>query len=301
MVKYKTALLFQPDRQDLVELRQKANHSKWVLDACGEQQPDGSWGRFHTQDSSLKRKYPVTQNALPRLQYLAMKRGDPVIDKACNYMEHLLDDLSLWPDAWEGNKWFKPAVPLFIVSQLAMFGSSNPTYDAVCNTWLAILEASFEGEEYSAQKCNAIAQQLLGVDIHEKNIGLSAKNNILLFACISDRISKELQAKYLKWLHHMPEMIHYCNTTLKRQINLIDNLNDLCNYLKVMLHLSPFGAFKDEFAFEIDWLLAQRDEDGLWDLGNKAGVDKLSDHWRSDINRKIDHTVFVLEILKDVL
>ena len=50
-------------------------------------------------------------------------------------MENMLSDLSLWPDAWEGNKWFKPAVPLFITSRLALFNSENPHYIENCLKW----------------------------------------------------------------------------------------------------------------------------------------------------------------------
>lgn len=165
------------------DFRQQAIKSKWVMEIGAEQKPDGSWGRFHTQNSSLKQKYPTTENALIRLNYLAMRRGDTVVDKACVYMEALLNDLSSWPDAWEGNKWFKPGVPLFIASKLAMFGSECGIYLETCGKWLDVLVKSFENDEYCSKRTNKISEQLFGVDIHDNYVQRKFTDICILCCC----------------------------------------------------------------------------------------------------------------------
>jgi len=278
------------------DFREKAERSKWVNEVNKEQKPNGSWGRFHSQDSNVKQKYSTTENAILRLKYLAMGRGNNIIDKACNYMEELLSDLSLWPDAWEKNKWFKLAVPLFIASKLTMFGSNHPNFIKVCEIWVKILRSSFASNNYNGKDTDLIAQEYIGVQIEGSYIGLNSINNILLFSYNTNLIPVEIQMKYIKWLHYNPNNICYTSISLNNNLNELSG-NKLYDYLRIMTLLSKFKGYADEFSHEIKWLENQCGNDGYWDFGNKINNNlKLSDNWRLEMNRKMDHTIFVLSV-----
>jgi len=276
------------------DFSEKAEKSKWVNDIKKEQKPNGSWGRFHSQDSSAKQKYPTTENAVLLLKYLAIGRGNNIIESACNYMEKLLSDLSLWPDAWEKNKWFKLAVPLFIASKLTMFGSNHPDFMEVCKIWVKILKSSFASNKYNGKETDFIALENIGVQIDGSYIGLNSINSILLFSYNTNLIPVEIQMKYIKWLHYNPNNICYTATSLNKNLNELSG-NKLYDYLRIMMLLSKFNGYADEFSHEIKWLENQCGKDGYWDFGNKINSNlKLSDNWRLEMNRKIDNTIFVL-------
>ncbi|WP_440897009.1 hypothetical protein ACS127_03130 [Amphibacillus sp. Q70] len=304
VVKYKIVTNFRSNDSNpeiMMDLRRKVNCSKWVQDIKNEQHCDGGWGRFHSQDSKVKQKYKTTESAVLYLYALGLKRGDEIIDKACIHMENMISDLSLWPDAWEKNKWFKPAVPLFIISRLALFNSENPHYTENCLKWIYILQNSFQNGLYDGSQVDRISKRVLGVNIHGKYIGLNSINNIILFAHIKDKIPVDIQRRYLQWLHCYPETIFYTNTRLYEKPERIKNTKELSSWIHTMRIVSLFDGFYEEFNDEIEWLINRQGEDDLWDFGTALSSYKLSDNWRSNLNKKIDHTTYVLEILYNAL
>ena len=219
-------------------MNKKERLLKKLLD---EQQQDGSFGRFHTMNSKVKQKISTTQAAAWLMYENAFTRNDDICNKTCLYMERLLNDLSLWPDVWEKNKWCKPGVPLFIVSSLALFGSEDKKYKEICNVWIDLLVSTFETGEYSKDNVDAAAKDLLGVEIDGSYIGLHCLNNLALYACNVDTISLDVQKAYIKWLHNYDGMIGYTNIRP-------GSLSDMPGSIKVISLLSKFYGFKDEFS-----------------------------------------------------
>jgi hypothetical protein len=205
-----------------------------------EQHSNGSFGRFHTMNSKLKQKIPTTQAAAWLMHENSLTRENEICNKTCLYMENLLNDLSQWPDAWEGNKWFKPAVPLFIASSLALFGSEDKQYRDVCNIWINILISAFETDLYLKDRLNAISKEFLGVEIDGSYIGLHSLNNLTLYAFNVDNIPLDIQKSYLKWVHNYDRVITYTNTRL-------DNFTKSAGPPRIMSLLSRFNGYVDEF------------------------------------------------------
>ena len=211
--------------------------TKKLLD---EQRPDGSFGRFHTMDSKLKQKIPTTQAAAWLMHENSFTRDNDMCNKMCHYMERLINDLSQWPDAWEKNKWFKPAVPLFIASTLALFGSEDEGYIGVCDLWIELLIVAFEAGSYSPDKTNAQSNRSLGVEIDGSYLGLHSLNHLALYACNTRKIPAAVQRSYLKWLHHFDGTIAYTNTRL-------DTFPASGADTRVLTLLSKFEGFGEEF------------------------------------------------------
>ena len=215
-------------------------HERIIKKLVDEQRPDGSFGRFHTMNSKLKQKIPTTQAAAWIMYENLLTRNNEICNKTCLYMERLLNDLTQWPDAWEGNKYFKPAVPLFITSSLSLFGSGDEQYKAVCNIWVNILISAFETGEYSKEKMNVTSKESLGVEIDGSYIGLHGLNNLALYAFNTKFIPFEIQKAYLKWLHDYDGVITYTNTRL-------DNLSINSGADKIISLLSKFHGYTNEF------------------------------------------------------
>jgi len=286
------------DAQRKVIAKNAAN-SKKVLALQSEQWDDGSWGRFHTQNTKLKQKCRTTEMAAFVINWYGLPRGFQITDNLCAYMERLLEDLSLWPDAWEKNKWFKPAVPQFVASRLSLFGSNNNAYKNEVKKCVSILGHGFSNGEYSAEAVDIYASEMLGTPINGSYIGLNSINTISLFANNTDAISNELQSAYIKWLHDSTEKIGYLIISLSQFPDTLNNNSEIDNFLVSMQYLSQFCGFNEEYKKEIGWILSKQDKDGFWDFGDVFGGRKLSNQWRKDIDRKIDHTIFILGILNN--
>jgi len=205
-----------------------------------EQRSDGSFGRFHTMNSKLKQKISTTQSAAWIMYENSLTRDHDICNKTCLYMERLLNALTQWPDHWEKNRWYKPAVPLFIASSLALFGSDDHEYKEICHLWINLLVSAFETGVYSAGNLNAKARETLGVDIDSSYIGLHSINNLALYSFNAKRIPDDIQKSYLKWLHHYDGVIGYTTTRL-------DNTAQLSKNKRVLSLLSKFNGFEEEF------------------------------------------------------
>lgn len=70
----------------------KLRESKWYQQLEVEQWENGSWGRFHTQDtkSQIKQKFTTTESALRRARELALDKSDDIIYKALQLMERYI-------------------------------------------------------------------------------------------------------------------------------------------------------------------------------------------------------------------
>ncbi len=291
----------QASDREREEALQRALESKWVKELQAEQRADGSWGRFHTQDSKTQQKCETTERAAWRLRSLGIGHGAAIVDTLCAYMETLLNDLSLWPDAWEKNKPFRPAVPLFIASKLSIFGSEDQQFQAIRDQWISILNAGFSQGIYSRESADARATELLGIEIQKTYIALNGINNLLLFSNHADRIAGDVQRAYLKWLHELGDSIQYTSVSLSLPQEALVGTARMQDYLWVLGMVSRLHGFREEFSVELDWLRSRQGGDGLWDFGPKLTGFRLSDNWRKDIDRKIDQTLHVLTIFQNAM
>lgn len=215
-------------------------YERVIKNLMNEQQSNGSFGRFHTMDSKLKQKIPTTQAAAWIMYENEITRENEVCNKTCLYMENLLNDISQWPDSWEVNKWFKPAVPLYVASSLALFGSNNNSYKEVCTKWIDILISAFAKDMYSLNAINTKSKELLGVEIDGSYIGVHGLNNLTLFAFNVDKIPSTIQRLYIQWLHNYNGVISYTNIRP-------DSLSKNSESARVISLLSKFTGFDEEF------------------------------------------------------
>jgi hypothetical protein len=79
--------------------------SKWYIELASEQRDDGSWGRFHSQDSKIpKQKFATTEAALRRARGLSLSKDDPVVAKCIKLMERYVRGEETWSDNIEKHK-----------------------------------------------------------------------------------------------------------------------------------------------------------------------------------------------------
>ena len=271
------------------ELFEEFYNSKWFELLKANQLDDGGYGRFHSRNSKIRKKYPTTEIAVDSMKMLDIRRGNSLVDKLCDYMEKILKREIEWPDGFEKNKWYRPAQPLFVASKLSVFGSDCKEFIDIFNCWHTILKEAFEDGEYNKDRTNRISKELLGCEIDGSYIGLNSIYLIELLGNMQAEISDDLKENYLKWLHHNGKMIGYTSVILNQGFD-----NNFSELYKVYFLLSKFSCFKTEFKDVLNLLINKRNKDGFWNFGRNFSCQKLSDDWRSRDRMNIDHTIMAL-------
>ncbi len=135
-----------PDSPALRQAYGRVRESKWYLQLAGEQRPDGSWGRFHTQDTKdpVKRRFVTTEQALRRARELALDRADPMTARCIGLMERYIRGEQAWPDTMERHYGFEIAFRSLIAANLALFEPENPLVAAKRAACAALLARACE-------------------------------------------------------------------------------------------------------------------------------------------------------------
>jgi len=76
--------------EEMTKIKNKILETKWVQDIAKLQWEDGSWGRFHSMNSSSKSSI-TTEAALRRLLILGLDKDDKIIQRALTYMKKYLN------------------------------------------------------------------------------------------------------------------------------------------------------------------------------------------------------------------
>jgi len=277
---------------------------KWVREVTDEQQADGSWGRFHSTDSKLKRKWGTTESAMARLKYLGLDRTAISVQKACEYCEILLNNhIALWPEYMEKNELFPKAVPIYIVTALSHFGSDDRLYRQYGDALLSLLHLAFADGEYNREALNQSAKNLLGIEIDNTYMGFGSKYLLIFFQNHVSKIDRDVQRKYLKWLHEQ-DVIYYSPASLQETITpftpLRYGLRTIFGRVEILSWLSSFHGFSEEFSEDLAVISPFRQSDGYWDPGNGFQCPRLSADWRSPANRKMDQTYFIQRLFSNI-
>ncbi len=274
------------------ELFDEFYNSKWVDLLKTNQHNDGGYGRFHTQNTKIKQKYPTTENAINAIKMLDIQRGNQLINSLCNYMENILKNEIVWPDRYEVNKWYRPAQPLFVSSKLSIFGSYIKEFNEIFDCWHIILKEAFANGDYSADRTNKISKELLGCDIDGSYIGLNSLYLIEFYGNMQAKIEDGLKSNYLRWLHKSNKKVPYTNFSFS-----LGYKNSFSELYRVYFLLSKYSCFKTEFEEELCCLKDKRTSEGFWNFGKSFSCQKLSDDWRSQDKMNIDHTIMALLLL----
>ena len=170
-----------PQSAEYAAAETAARESKWVQMLAEEQHPDGSWGRFHTEDTKRNQKIPTTQFAVSRGFELGLQSGDALFESAIGYMTEVLRDHRRWSDSYETNVWFAPGVKLFTAATLATIDPDNPVLSQVWEPWYQVFCRTLQSGSYDKQAEQSASTEILGIDISDSYIAISAAPSLELF------------------------------------------------------------------------------------------------------------------------
>ena len=294
------------DNSLLTEVKKKMMCSKWVKELEETQESNGTWGRFHSQDSSIRRKFPTTENAVNRALSLGLNAESNILSRSVTYMAKVICGLDSWPDRVEKfNEW--PVITKMITaSTLSRVDRNHPVLNGIWNLWVEIARCSFETGGHDLKKELAAFEEITGICPTKRDSKLNKMYPLILLSTTDNSLSLDIEKAYLEWLWNNKEGIYYL-TWFSMDVMPEITSREFPFWLRAFDIISNYNYGKHLGKNSIDHLWSLRSKEGLWDFGanskasNSARIHcgwQLSSSWRGSLNRQIDSTIRILLLLK---
>lgn len=271
-------------------------NGKWARQILEARQDDGLWGNFHALSAPIKTY--TTEQALRKLRYLGYTLADEPIQTAVNRMaqcvkgEKKIDGYSEKKHDW----------PLFeklmLSAWIRIFDPKNSAALEVARQWAYLVEKAFESGAYNQEDDLRAFQEQRGrkpKSTFETGFGMFY-HAVLLKGVLSPKTENLFLDYYLS----KPDgMFYIYDKPLSKPPDVFASRAS-SHYLAALDVLAEYGLAKGKLQFSVNWLYANRGEDGRWDFGPKANDGiyfPLSDSWRNPKDRKQDCTERVAAFL----
>lgn len=218
----------------------RLKESKWYQQLVAEQWENGSWGRFHTQDTKLKvkRKFVTSEAALRRARELSLDKTDEMVEKAVHLMERYILGQEEWLDTNEHFPGFQITLRSIIAANLSLFDPRHPLVQErkrIC------------AENMSKAMRNGSLQEEIWQQENEKSNEIYLKPFTLYIAWLlqnNDFLDKETERCYLDYIWNRKDGIYYCCDGLLSGIEYLESKKFL-TWLSGLENLSNFSLFPE--------------------------------------------------------
>ena len=277
---------------ELAGVKKVALQGKWVHQLEASQLPDGSWGRFHSQDTKQKTVFRTTEEAIDRAFALGLEPGEGVLKQTSLYCMKVLDGATQLTDRSEKNEAFPLLIKYIVAGRLAQIEPASETLDAYWKFFLDVTAQAFASGIYSLKDEEDAFLRLSG--IHVPGGFLESQHTLWILS--SRHLPAQLEDAYTRWIWHKPDGIRYIRAPLHQLSS-----HRIAYWLRSMNIFSRFASWREISVGILNQLWAQRDNDGLWDFGSKITCSvefPLSQTWRQSIKRKQDYSTHILVLLR---
>jgi hypothetical protein len=285
---------------DLQAAQDALKQSQQLKTLAKEQRRNGSWGRFHTADSQVKKKIITTEAGVDRAFALGLDASHPVLKKAADYILQVMEGEKPFPDRAEVNDRWELGMRLFLGSTLSKIYPRHPALIPERALWQAIATRTFQRGAYNENSEIKAHSVLTGATVKDSYLRLNGKYQVALLGSDPRGLAPRLELTWLNWLWNLEEGIGYLGVSLSgppptQPVNIdrwLESLELLAN---------AFPSWREQAKPAIDWLWKQQDTDGFWDFGPRPATltnMPFSDSWRRRVNRPFDWSTRVLVLLR---
>lgn len=291
------------DKPEMKMLKEEVLKNPLVHELEEEQQYDGSWGRLHSIDYSVKKKFPTTFIAVERALYIGLDKSDNILFNAFEHIREVFLNKARVPDRGEVNeRW--PALNQFrMATVLESIEPYNELVEQVWHTWFYIVQRVFREGAYNDEYDRKAQREVFGIT-GGRLVPLPFVFLLLRRDDIPDRLQQLMLdycwERHLKngyfWpeakLHQLPES--FCHNKTRRWFSSLE-------------FFTAFSGNSRYLQGPVEWIMNGRSEDGLWDFGPQIkdpfGYYRYlsTGGWKKRSNRILDCTVEILVILKKYL
>jgi hypothetical protein len=285
----------------LVQARQRLGESRCIRELAAEQWEDGGWGAFHSMNTRRRQRVPTTEVGVERALALGLDRMHPILQKASRYIVEAMVGERTFPDYHEKNDRWPTGMRLFLASTLSRIQPDHPLLDEDRRLWLEIARRTFRSGEYREEDEIGAHAELTGATVKDSYLVLNGRYQLNILGSVPGLLSEELERALLRWLWSRPDGIGYLNVLLSAPPPC-GKPGPLDRWLASVESLARLFPAWVRFARpSVDWLWAQQNDQGFWDLGPRPPFSSylpLSDSWRRTQDRVFDWTTRVLSLLR---
>jgi hypothetical protein len=276
----------------LQNARAVAEHSKWVQQLSEAQLADGSWGRFHSQDTRLKSVFRTSEEAIDRAFSLGLESSHPVLARAVDYIESVLTGQAYLTDRAEKNESWPLVIRLILSGRLAHIQPANPILNDAWGCLVRVAQQAFSSGKYCLDD-EADAFVML-TNTYVPKCFLESQHALWILS--SRPLEARLEMHLVNWIWNKPDGIRYLRAPLAGF-----QARQIAYWLRSMNILSRFPSWRYTCGEALSQLWSQRDELGYWDFGRQISgcVDlPLSENWKNSVKRQVDYSTFMLVLLR---
>lgn len=286
----------EPSSLEYVNTCNDMKQSKWYRELADTQWEDGSWGRFHSQDSKLpKNQRFTTEGMLGRSRELSISKDDPMIEKSILLLERYVRGEETWTDRVEqhrdkgqGHMFCRPFLTAAVIS---MIDPENPVIKPFRYVVAETLKTAFEKGAFDENFWNQKEREyrVPGIVRPGTLYGSMLLQNT---NCIDDI----LQRQWLDYIWNQSGGIYYVSSVPPAdKQNVEDSLFD--QWFRTLELLSGFSLFPDFMKDDIlPHLLSEVDRLIKGDIVCGTNC-RYSDSSRDKDKRKTDLILRIARIL----
>ena len=285
-------LRLPPENTALRQARESAMSSKWVRQLEETQLADGSWGRFHSQDTRKKTVFRTTEEAIDRAFALGLRPDHQVLWRARQYIQDVLNGNKQITDRVEKNEAFPVFIRFILAGRLAQIDPANRLLYSFRDYLGKVADQAFSSGKYSLEGELTAYRQLSG--IHAPRGFLESQHALYILS--TRPLSGQLEQALLDWVWKKPDGIGYLRARLSSP-----QPQRIGYWLRSMNIVCRFSCWREMCAHTLNQLWNERDGAGLWDFGShsRGNIDfPLSESRQKSLWRKLDHTTCLLVILR---
>jgi len=300
-VRYKILfhLLGEPyESEKLADLRAGFLKSDIVEELYRAQDYNGGWGRLLSKDYSAKDKFPTSMTAINRCLYIGLTIEDrDILLLAYEYLEEFLKGTSR-EKFRDSNERALPWRTAAVCETIEKIKPYNSLCDRSYAEWSYIAARAYESGEYSYERERAAQREIF---LTREDRLVPMQFGLLLQR--RDKVAPELENAMLR--HHggyANERGYFWNQTPTK---LPDNFvyNKTRRWFATFNYINQFRGSAVYLGGAVDWLIENRNADGLWDWGTQVkdpwgyfGYFSTSRYYKH--NRVVDCTMEILSFLK---
>jgi hypothetical protein len=275
------------------DLYDKVCTHKFITKWETSQNEQGFWQPFHG----------LTEGVIRMLLSYGLEKDNPILMKVRECLVNLLQGkITTGQHEKQDNPLWYPVMfePLIFASMLSLLEPENEHINEQRQLRSKFAQTAFANGKYDAEADASAQLEHFGFKI-KRTIPPFSYYNLLLLApngannYISDEVSQALVD------FHMNEAsgVYYVyGNKPSKMVSISEQNRDSSDFWHWIRALSLIAQFKGWEKYEhnfIDWIMQQRNQDGLWEFPKKFDF-ALSNSWRGK-NKMIDSTIFVLRFL----
>lgn len=253
----------------------------------------GFWHYFHGD----------TERTNMTLLSYGLDKNHQCLKKVMKALLRALDNKEDWDQAEKQDNirwWPEMFIPLVNSAMISLIDNKNNALVKHRERWSKFAEISFSNGFYNYDADKEAQIEYFGIKTKRIIVPFNYYNLLLLSprsdeSYISDKIDQAL----VDYCMNEADCIYYVYNNKLSNLIEINAQNrdsrDFWHWIRALSLISQFKGWKKYKQKYVDWIMKQRNREGLWEFPKKLGF-ALSNSWRGN-NKIIDSTIFILRLL----